>query len=241
MLRCQARLEAMRGNFDAARRSREAGWPGGGARPRRSAAGVRSRSGEIELDRRRAGAAEAFSGRCDALERMGNQRPLVTVAVGPRRRAPRPGPPRRGRGADRADRRTGRSRTTSIRRSAGAASRRRLLARRGDFEEARADRRGKPSSSPGRSRLHRHPRTHAFRPRRGAAPGRPARRGVGGELGRRCAAVRAERRHLVGRRQGAGLLERAGLGRLRQPAAAAEPRSADPGPSSRRARAAAGR
>jgi len=84
ILRSQARLEGMGGNFDLARElaaralalAEELGVE-------IQAAGVRSECGDLELLAGRPDAAEAFSrSACDALERIGDHGHYVTIAVG---------------------------------------------------------------------------------------------------------------------------------------------------------------
>jgi tetratricopeptide (TPR) repeat protein len=83
-LRCQARLEGMRGNFDVARGLAEEGLAlaeelGLGV----AAAGLRSELGELELGAGRVAVAEALvRTACESLERMGNRGHWVTVAAG---------------------------------------------------------------------------------------------------------------------------------------------------------------
>ena len=178
---------------------------------------MRSECGEIELLAGRPAAAEAFiRAACEELETMGNHGHYVTVAVGLGDALLVQGR------LDEADALIDRIADLAIdddldpqvgwRRLKG-----RLLAQRGDFEEAvlvgSGGRRARRQQ-----RLHRYTGRNASRPRRGAPPRGTPRRVVGGAR-RGSAALRAERQHREDRE--GSVAPRPVLGRLRQAPSAA--------------------
>ena len=171
-MRCQARLEAMLGNFDVARGLAEEGLALAEELDLRvQASGVRSELGEVELLAGRPAAAEALiSAACELLERMGNRGHYVTVAggLGDALLA-----------QDRLDEAAtliDRIEDWAIdddmdpqvgwRRLKGRAARPARRVRGSRAGRARSRRARRPGG------LHRHSGPHAFRPRRGSAPRR---------------------------------------------------------------------